>query len=992
MPVWPQPPLPAPLAATAQRVFVGRRAELDQVESVWRQVEGGAPQIVFIAGAAGSGKSHLAAVVARALHGQDVAVLLGACSPDLGLGYHPLTEVLDQLLERMEPGDLANLIPRDARPLARITTRLGMHGDDLAEVPTSGLGRRRELFEAYVSLLTSVAMDRPVALFLEDLHWASAPALRLLGHVIRSATRGRLLLVCTLRDTAPDRSQELVSLVADAYRAHNVHRIDLGGLAAADVVAYLLAHRGVGRGHVEEAARLLEGQTGGNPFFLCELWRDLQRRGGLDALRSGDFTAPRTIRDTLENRIRSFTPAERECLELAAIIGEAFRISDVAEASGYRRDQVMEALDRASEYGFISYDTRSGTYAFRHALVRQAIRDTLPPSRSAALHARLAEVISPRVDARPALAALLARLYEGAAALGYEDERVAHLSSAAAQAERSLAHEQAAALWERAARVDSTDRVRVERHLLASADSHLLAGDFGEARRIYREVATSSDDQTALRAAIGYENASWRPGLHGREPLDMLTSALGRLRPDPADPLYVRALAAKSRAQAFCGELRAAERTSSKAIQSARRLGDDNLVADALAASLPQPMTTTGSAALHHQRAMELRRIAIANGDYDKLGPAGAYRALTSYRAGSLSGWYAGLDDLKLAVAKTGQPFWQWVVGCYEHCRQFMAGDFAAAEATAEEMRRLGSTFGSDDTDGPYGIQMFMLRRETGRLAQLRPLLPDVPDGSDTWLPGLLAMYTELGMDAQARRLLSLLLRSLDEADRATAVWPAVVMFLAEAAIRLADDEALAAVEPLVADYDGCNLVVGQCVTVLGSADLLRAQICALRGDTDTAEAYYERALAAARRVRSALHEAETLARYATFLHGRDHTGDRRRAAQLRREARALAEPRGHRRVLDLLAEPASSALPDDLTLRELDVLRLLAEGASNKQIGERLYISQNTAANHVRSILTKTGASNRTQAAIYATEMGLITPAAPRQPTRRAAAGRPPR
>jgi DNA-binding NarL/FixJ family response regulator len=156
---------------------------------------------------------------------------------------------------------------------------------------------------------------------------------------------------------------------------------------------------------------------------------------------------------------------------------------------------------------------------------------------------------------------------------------------------------------------------------------------------------------------------------------------------------------------------------------------------------------------------------------------------------------------------------------------------------------------------------------------------------------------------------------------------------------------------------------------------------------------HYERALAADRRVRSALHEAETLARYATFLHERDHTGDRRRATQLRREARALAEPRGHQRVLDLLAEPAaSSALPDDLTLRELDVLRLLAEGASNKQIGERLYISQNTAANHVRSILTKTGSSNRTQAAIYATEMGLITAAAPRQPTRRAAAGRPPR
>ncbi len=993
MPAWPQPPLPAPLAATAHRVFVGRRPELDQIESVWGQVERGAPQTIFVGGEAGSGKSHLIAEVARALHAQDVAVLLGSCSPDLGVPFHPFTEVLDQLLAGTDPGALTRMVPSAVGALGRITSRVGRHADDVPALSNQDHEQRRELLDAVVSLFTSVAADRPVAVLLEDVHWASAPALLLLNHVVRSASRGRLLVVCTLRDTAPDRSQALVSLITDAYRAPNVHRIDLGGLAAADVAAYLHADGGVDRGDVEEAARLLAAQTGGNPFFLRELWRDLQRHGGLAALRYGAFTTPRTVRDTLENRIRSFAPAERECLELAAVIGDAFEVSDVAAASGYPRTKVMEALDQASEYGLLSYDARAGAYAFQHALVRQAVRDGLTPSRSATLHARLAEVIEPRSASQPALAAVLARLYDGAAALGYDDKRVTHLASAAAQAQRSLAHEQAAALWERAARVDPADRARAERYLLAAADGHLLAGDFGQARRIYREVASSSDDHTALRAAIGHENASWRPGLPGREPLDVLTRALGRMPPDPTDPLYVRALASKGRALAFCGELAAAGGVSSQAIRMARRLGDDDLVAEALAASLLQAMSTPGDLALYHQRALELRRIAIATRDYDKLGPAGAYRALTSYKAGNPDGWHAGLEDLRLAVAKTGQPFWKWVVGCHEHCRQFMAGDFAAAEATAERMRRLGTTFGADDTDGPYGIQMFMLRRETGQIAQLRPLVPDTPDETETWLPGLLAMYTELGMDAPARRLLSDLLHGLDDADRATAVWPAVVAFLSQAAIRLADDKALDAVEPLVADYDGYNLVVGQCVTVLGSADLLRAQIRALRGDANAAEAHFERALALDRRVRSVVHEAETLARYSMFLDERAGRGDRRRATQLRREASALAEPRGHQRVLDLLATAlASPPLPDDLTPRELDVLRLLAEGASNKQIGERLYISQNTAANHVRSILTKTGTSNRTQAAIYAAGEGLITPVAARPPSRRAAAGRRPR
>lgn len=84
----------------------------------------------------------------------------------------------------------------------------------------------------------------------------------------------------------------------------------------------------------------------------------------------------------------------------------------------------------------------------------------------------------------------------------------------------------------------------------------------------------------------------------------------------------------------------------------------------------------------------------------------------------------------------------------------------------------------------------------------------------------------------------------------------------AQAAIRLADDDALRAVEPLVAAYHGFNLVVGQCVTVLGSANLLLAQIRALRGDADGAETHFHKALAADGRIGSAVHRAETLARW----------------------------------------------------------------------------------------------------------------------------------
>ena len=122
----------------------------------------------------------------------------------------------------------------------------------------------------------------------------------------------------------------------------------------------------------------------------------------------------------------------------------------------------------------------------------------------------------------------------------------------------------------------------------------------------------------------------------------------------------------------------------------------------------------------------------------------------------------------------------------------------------------------------------------------------------------------------------------------------------------------------------------------------------------------------------SVVHVTETLARHALFAASRGRTEEARRLAD---EARAIAAPIGQTRVVDLVDSLLTMAPegPDGLTDREVEVLRLLAAGLSNRAIGERLYISTNTAANHVRSILIKTGATNRTQAAMYAADHELL-------------------
>jgi DNA-binding NarL/FixJ family response regulator len=204
------------------------------------------------------------------------------------------------------------------------------------------------------------------------------------------------------------------------------------------------------------------------------------------------------------------------------------------------------------------------------------------------------------------------------------------------------------------------------------------------------------------------------------------------------------------------------------------------------------------------------------------------------------------------------------------------------------------------------------------------------------------------------------------------AQWPMELVFMTEAALALADLDAIQRLLPFLVEYQGFNLVSGTLVAVFGSADRYLARVAALRGDDATAERYFVTALDMDRHMHSQVHVAETLAHHALFLASRGHA---ERARRLASEAGSIATAIGQNRVLTLLERlnRGTGEGPDGLTDREVEVLRLLASGLSNSEIGARLHISANTAANHVRSILQKTGCANRTQAATYAAQHELV-------------------
>jgi DNA-binding CsgD family transcriptional regulator len=313
----------------------------------------------------------------------------------------------------------------------------------------------------------------------------------------------------------------------------------------------------------------------------------------------------------------------------------------------------------------------------------------------------------------------------------------------------------------------------------------------------------------------------------------------------------------------------------------------------------------------------------------------------------------------------------------YGSALALLQGRLAEAEAAAERSREWGRLLTGRDASGIYGIQMFSVRREQGRLSEFAPvvrvLLAGDGDGG-AWRPGLAALFAEVGMVDEARRELERVRREGLDQFRQT-LWLGSLTYLADAARAVGDAATAALVYPELLPLAGVNVMIGHGVACYGSADRYLGMLAATLGRTDEAE---ERFLAAAELERSM--RATTWVAHTAYEHGRTlvAAGDEERAAPLLAEAAVLAESVGMPSLLARVRElrvpedGQAGRLPDGLSEREAQVLGLIARGLSNREIGAELHISEHTAANHVRSILRKTACSNRTEAAAYAISKGV--------------------
>jgi DNA-binding CsgD family transcriptional regulator len=306
-------------------------------------------------------------------------------------------------------------------------------------------------------------------------------------------------------------------------------------------------------------------------------------------------------------------------------------------------------------------------------------------------------------------------------------------------------------------------------------------------------------------------------------------------------------------------------------------------------------------------------------------------------------------------------------------------GRFAEAEALARETLTVGRRFSLTNAAGAYGMQMFSIRREQGRLAEVLPMLRHIvatQADSTIWRPGLAIIYMELDLRAEALAAFEGLAADDFAGITHGGLWLTSMAFMAEVCAYLKDAARSATLYRLLLPYVGRTIATGNNAPCFGAADRLLGMLAMTMGERDTAQRHFETALTMNRHTGGLPWLAHTQLCYATFLLRNHETGGAH-ARELLEVALATARELGMAaleqrclRVMETFAGRPS--YPDALSTREVEVLQLLAAGLSNHEIGERLFISTHTVASHIRNILGKTGAANRTEAAAYAIRQGL--------------------
>ena len=982
-----------PVLRAGRAPLVGRVRQRAILAEQVAEARAGRPVVVLLGGEPGIGKTRLLEEFPPAELAEGVTVLRGAASQAEGMPpYLPFVEALGEYAASA-PADVLReqLVP----PATSLATLLPEIPARIGPVPLHPLGPEQErfrLYEAVAAFLAEIAARGPVVLLLDDLQWADAASFDLLVHVAwRSRARAvALLIVGAYREGEAEQNPAFVRARAELNRRRLLATLSLPRLEAEESRA--LAANALRGPAAPDVADLLHRQSEGNPFFLEELLRTLVeertlvwRNGRWELASHPRNLLPPRVAEAIRMRLTRLEPAVVDLLQVAAAAGRAFEPVLLAQVLGLDAERVEEHLQTAARAQLVRREA-DGTYAFSHDMVRETLYGDVGRARRRRLHQAIGEALEAQgVANSPRRLADLAFHFAEA---GEPARGVTYALASGEQALRASAPLEAIAHFRTALGLlgpSGQSRQRASA-LMGLGDAATLAGDYPQAAEAYQAAQASwlhgGDARAAARAAHRLGRVRWRQEAvaDARAAFERAMQLLADVDcPEAAETLlqladlhvtslgqHAEGIAYAERALAMVARLgdRRLEATARLVVGNAKARGDELAAgrlslerALALAQELDDP-------ALAAEACAYLANVHAFGGDYERSREVSLLRAELARRSQDffhlrhVYSWIGHLDTLQ--------------------------GRWAEAEHRFAQQEQIVEGLPSPEPRATLRLHRGILRYFRGRFVEAEQELRAVDDllrpagrAGLVWHLGWLGqVLAELGRQDEALGCLTelhALADGLDERTRARG------MAFAQLAVGYAR---LGAREPATGCYPKLLPFEGQLAPVLidrglGVAALVGGDVAAARRHLVAAEA---EARAAGMRPELAL----TLLQRGLLERQLLTSGGRPRSATA---GGPLAEGLGLCAELGMqeLGRRTLSPAPAEsgrgsrrgvslagLSRRELDVLRLVAEGRTNREIAATLVLSENTVARHLTNIFTKIGAENRAGATAFALRHGL--------------------